>query len=469
MKAEGKGSKAPLTDSFLRYPNNKYVLLALLGATGRPGVWSGTRAVLCAVLPDDHAQGRRPDAYTLIAISLLLGTPFFIFFGWLSDKIGRLKIILAGCLIAALDVLPPVRGADALREPGARDIPAEEHDLGRGQGLQLPHLRRPVVEVHRVRPHKDFLTKAGLSFTSTTLPADSPDTVVTKISDTELKGFDAAKYNEALKAKGYAPAADKNAINWPDDPADPVHPRDLRDDGVRADRGVPGRDVPDRGSGTRRCRCPYHIGNGWFGGHAAAAGHRNGGGVGRHLLRPMVTDRRRADERSCIGGLIVPEGSQGHATCSRDESALHITFLSLDGKPVARAAARFSCFDEADRCRSRLYISIAFSAAVHRLRVRLEPESNAMPVGQNVTDARRLRSSSGCSSPPIGVASAWYAWRLTAARIASGVGGPRSSSRARSTMARTASRSTFLSKGLRVVGHERRRGRRRWRTSRASA
>jgi MFS family permease len=53
--------------------------------------------------------------YMLIGLSLLIGTPFFILFGWLSDRIGRLKIILAGCLIGA-DLLPAVRGADALRQ-----------------------------------------------------------------------------------------------------------------------------------------------------------------------------------------------------------------------------------------------------------------------------------------------------------------------------------------------------------------
>ena len=89
MKAEGKGSKAPLTDSFLRYPNNKYVLLALLGATAGQGVVWYTGQFYALFFLHDHAQGRLPHRLRLIAISLLIGTPFFIFFGWLSDRIGR--------------------------------------------------------------------------------------------------------------------------------------------------------------------------------------------------------------------------------------------------------------------------------------------------------------------------------------------------------------------------------------------
>src|SRR5580765_1166596 len=102
MKAEGKGSKAPLRDSFLKYPNNKYVLLALLGATAGQGVvwYTGQFYALFFLLITLKLDGA--TTYMLIGLALLIGTPFFIVFGALSDKIGRLKIILAGCLIAAL-------------------------------------------------------------------------------------------------------------------------------------------------------------------------------------------------------------------------------------------------------------------------------------------------------------------------------------------------------------------------------
>src|ERR1700741_2962782 len=106
MKAEGKGSKAPLTESFLRYPNNKYVLLALLGATAGQGVVWYTGQFYALFFLTISLKLDFLTAYALIGLSLIIGTPFFLVFGWLSDRIGRLKIILAGCLIAAVTYFP---------------------------------------------------------------------------------------------------------------------------------------------------------------------------------------------------------------------------------------------------------------------------------------------------------------------------------------------------------------------------
>src|SRR5499426_1005457 len=106
MKEEGKGSKAPLTESFMHYPNNKYVLLALLGATAGQGVVRYTGQFYALFFLLITLKLDFISSYMLIAVSLIIGTPFFIFFGWLSDRIGRLKIILAGCAIAALTYFP---------------------------------------------------------------------------------------------------------------------------------------------------------------------------------------------------------------------------------------------------------------------------------------------------------------------------------------------------------------------------
>src|SRR5512139_3463352 len=125
MVEEGKGSKSPLTDSFLRYPNNKYVLLALLGATAGQGVvwYTGqfyALFFLIITLKLDYVS-----AYTLIGLSLLIGTPFFIVFGWLSDKIGRLKIIMAGCLIAAVTYFPLFAALTHYVNPGLEEFSAK--------------------------------------------------------------------------------------------------------------------------------------------------------------------------------------------------------------------------------------------------------------------------------------------------------------------------------------------------------
>ena len=106
MKAEGKSSKAPLTESFARWDNLKIVIMALLGGTaGQAVVWyTGQFYALFFLL-----QMLKIDPQTanlLIAGSLLIGTPFFILFGSLSDRIGRKGIIMAGCILAALTYFP---------------------------------------------------------------------------------------------------------------------------------------------------------------------------------------------------------------------------------------------------------------------------------------------------------------------------------------------------------------------------
>ena len=215
MKSEGKGSKAPLTDSFLRYPNNKYVLLALLGATAGQGVvwYTGQFYALFFLTITLKVDGL--TAYTLIAISLLLGTPFFIVFGALSDRIGRLKIILAGCLIAAVTYFPLFGALTHYVNPALEAFQQKNTITVAAKDCNFHIFVGPWSKFTDCDRAKDFLTKSGLSFTSTTLPADSADSVVVKIGDTELRGFDAAKFTEALKSKGYVGAADKNAINWP--------------------------------------------------------------------------------------------------------------------------------------------------------------------------------------------------------------------------------------------------------------
>ncbi|MBI1890834.1 MAG: MHS family MFS transporter [Burkholderiales bacterium] len=106
MKAEGKTSKAPLTESFGQWKNLKIVILALIGLTaGQAVVWYTGQFYALFFL----TQTLKVDAATaniLIAASLLIGTPFFIIFGSLSDKIGRKPIIMGGCLIAALTYFP---------------------------------------------------------------------------------------------------------------------------------------------------------------------------------------------------------------------------------------------------------------------------------------------------------------------------------------------------------------------------
>ncbi|WP_219134365.1 MFS transporter [Janthinobacterium sp. UMAB-60] len=117
MKAEGKTSKAPLTEAFGKWKNLKIVILALIGLTaGQAVVWyTGQFYALFFMI-----QTLKVDLATanvLVAIALLLATPFFLFFGSLSDRIGRKYIILGGCLIAALTYFPIFSGLTHFANP----------------------------------------------------------------------------------------------------------------------------------------------------------------------------------------------------------------------------------------------------------------------------------------------------------------------------------------------------------------
>jgi len=215
MKEEGKGSKAPLTESFLHYPNNKYVLLALLGATAGQGVvwYTGqfyALFFLTLTLKMDYVS-----AYILIGLSLIIGTPFFIVFGWLSDRIGRLKIILAGCLIAALTYFYLFAGLTHYVNPAleafqqANEI-AVTVDQATCQQITPWNIPTPCDSA------RDFLTKGGLSFTTVPGPAGSaPALTIKTASDTKtVQGLNTASWTAALTAAGYPLKADPAQINW---------------------------------------------------------------------------------------------------------------------------------------------------------------------------------------------------------------------------------------------------------------
>ena len=212
MKAEGKGSKSPLTDSFFKYPNNKFVLLALLGATAGQGVvwYTGqfyALFFLIITLKLDYVS-----AYTLIGVSLLIGTPFFIVFGWLSDRIGRLKIILAGCLIAAVTYFPLFQGLTHYVNPALEDFSAKTPITVAATDCEFHIFVGPWSKFSDCDRTKDYLTKQGLSFKS--IAPVSGKAVVTTIGGTTIEGWDQKKLDDTLKAAGYKSGADKSQVNW---------------------------------------------------------------------------------------------------------------------------------------------------------------------------------------------------------------------------------------------------------------
>jgi MFS family permease len=212
MKSQGKGSATPLKDSFLRYPNNKYVALALLGATAGQGVvwYTGQFYALFFLLI--YLKLDFIPTYILIGLSLLIGTPFFLVFGALSDRIGRKKIILAGCLIAALTYFPLFRGLTHYINPALEEYQNKTPIVVEATDCNFHIFIGPWSRQTACDKAKDFLGKAGLSFKS--VPASPGSELVTRIGAIEIKGWDAAKFSAALKETGYPLKADMARVNW---------------------------------------------------------------------------------------------------------------------------------------------------------------------------------------------------------------------------------------------------------------
>jgi len=210
MKSEGRASKHPLTESFLRYPNNKLVVLALLGATAGQGVIWYTGQFYALFFLTITLKVDYLTAYILVGASLLIATPCFILFGKLSDRIGRLKIILAGCLIAAVSYIPLFHGLTHFANPALEDFQAQTPITVAATGCHFHVFVLPGTEFSPCDKATDFLTKSGLSFE--TVAAIPGEAVVTHIGDIELRGWDEAKYKAALASKAYPKAA--TSINY---------------------------------------------------------------------------------------------------------------------------------------------------------------------------------------------------------------------------------------------------------------
>lgn len=213
MKSEGKASKSPLTDSFLRYPNNKYVALSLFGAIAGQGVVWYTGQFYALFFLTITLKLDYLTAYGLIAVALLIGSPLFVVFGALSDRIGRLKIILAGCALAALTLFPIFKGLTHFVNPALEEFQQRVPITVAASDCNFHIFVLPGTEFTDCDRAKDFLTKSGLSFEST--PAQADLSVVTRIGDVTLAGWDEASYKAALAEAGYPAAPDRSRINYP--------------------------------------------------------------------------------------------------------------------------------------------------------------------------------------------------------------------------------------------------------------
>jgi MFS family permease len=283
IKAEGKTSKAPLTEAFGQWKNLKVVILALIGLTaGQAVVWyTGQFYALFFLTQTLKVDGA--SANILIALALLIGTPFFVFFGSLSDRIGRKPVIMVGCLIAAVTYFPLFKALTHYANPMLEAAEQKAPIVVVANPDECSFQFNPVGTSKFTSScdiAKSALAKSGLNYSNVAAPAGTLaqikvgdkviDTYDGKAADAKDKGkaFDKTLAG-ALKGAGYPAKADPSQLNWPMTVAilavlviyvtmvyGPIAAMLVEM-------------FPTRIRYTSMS-LPYHIGNGWFGGFLPA-------------------------------------------------------------------------------------------------------------------------------------------------------------------------------------------------------
>ena len=278
MKEEGRTSKRPLSEAFGQWSNLKIAILALLGATaGEAVVWYGGQFYALFYL----TQTLKVDATTaqiMIAVALAIGTPFFIFFGWLSDKIGRKPIMLLGFLLAAI-TYAPISPINIFKGITHYANPALERALATSPVTVIADQSQCSFQFKMTGTEKfttscdaakAALVAASVNYANEPAPKGTP--AVVRVGDESFPTTqpDFAKaLTASLTKHGYPPKADPAQIDYPMTVAlltilviyvtmvyGPIaawlvelFPTRIRYSGLSL---------------------PYHIGNGWFGGFLPA-------------------------------------------------------------------------------------------------------------------------------------------------------------------------------------------------------
>ncbi len=322
MKAEGKTSKAPLTESFGQWKNLKIVILALIGLTaGQAVVWySGQFYALFFLTQALKVDGATANIF--VAVSLLIGTPFFIIFGSLSDKIGRKPIIMLGCLLAVLTYFPVFEALTKAANPALYEAQQKNRVLVTADPAECSFQFNPTGTVKFTSScdiAKQVLAAASVSYENA---VGAPGSVASiKIGETEIPSYsskglpaDEAKAKDAEFKK--AVADDLKAAGYPTK-ADPA-----RVDSVKVTiiltylvilvtmvygpiAAMLVEMFPTRIRYTSMS-LPYHIGNGWFGGllpTTAFAIVAQTGNMYNGLWYPIII----AGATVVIGGLFIKE------------------------------------------------------------------------------------------------------------------------------------------------------------------
>jgi hypothetical protein len=282
MKAQGRGSRAPVTEAFGKWSNAKIALVALLGGTaGQAAVWyTGQFYALFFLTRILKVDGG--TANWLIAGALILGAPFFLFFGWLSDKVGRKPIILGGCLLAALLYFPIFHALTAMANPALAQAQETAPVTVIADPSQCSFQFDPIENADFVTScdlAKNILANEAVSYTNVAAPPGSIARIT--IGGKEIASFDGGKLPKeqlaqkraafeaevlaAIEAAGYPAAADPARMNKPA----VLGLLTLLVILVAMVYGPIAAQLvelfPTRIRYTS-VSLPYHIGNGWFGG-----------------------------------------------------------------------------------------------------------------------------------------------------------------------------------------------------------
>jgi len=215
MKAQGKGSKAPLRESFTHWANLKIVLIALFGAAAGQGVVWYTGQFYALFFLTGTLKVQWKTAYLIVAVALLMGTGLFLFFGWLSDRIGRKKIMLAGCLLGAVTYFPIYKAMTHFANPALERFAAGTKISLSASNCQIHLFPNPKTVYSECDKVQDFLSKRSLSFETVEGQGGAGAKAITHINDATIVGWDEAKLTGALKTLGYPAAAKPDDVNVP--------------------------------------------------------------------------------------------------------------------------------------------------------------------------------------------------------------------------------------------------------------
>ena len=266
MKEEGKTSKAPIRESFGKWENLKVVLIALFSINAGQAVTFYAAQFYVLFFLTQFLKMDPAVANSLLIISVVIGAPFFIIFGWLSDKVGRKPVLMLGLLLATALYFPIFKSLAHYANPAIDQASRQAPITVLADPATCTFQFDPVGKAKFDSPCdkvKTFLVKQGLPYSSVAAPAGSA--VQVSVGDVKLDGFDEAALRGAITLAGYPQQADMQQINKPMIVALIVALIIISAMCYGPLAALMVELFPTRIRYTSMS-LPYHIGNGWFGG-----------------------------------------------------------------------------------------------------------------------------------------------------------------------------------------------------------